>query len=389
MALRDYAGNAPPSTLVAGISNVALAFDIPPADAGSYPTGGANGKFVITIDRGLPSEERLQAASQAGGSFVISGLGDRGLDGTSAVAHSAGATVEHTYASFEAEETNFHINDVAHDHHTQYMRASGTRHDLAARHTFAGLGWTPGAPSNITPDAAAAEGASATPARADHTHGITAAAASAIGTALTEGVSASFARADHGHELGVGSIDAANLFGAGVVDSAALGALSVIAGKIATGGVSATTQVADAIITLAKFANEAPTAFTPVWTASGVAPSIGNGTLAGLRYKLGRLCFWSFRLIGGTTTNFGTGNWEFTIPFSMHPDWQSGVNTFFPALVNMNNSGTEFLGVVRDGSVANQIQIKERVTLNLIGGTSPFAWGNGDFMSCAGAFFTA
>lgn len=389
MARRDYEGNAKPSTLVAGINNTALAFDIPPADASSWPTGGGNGKFFVTIDRGLPSEERLLALAQAGGSFTIQNTGDRGLDGTSAVSHSPGASVEHTFSGIDADEANAHINTTSLDHHTQYMRADGVRHDLAARHTFATIGWTPGAPTVITPDTAAAEGAGSHPARGNHTHGIDTAAAIAIGTALSEGVSTSFARADHGHEIGAGAIDLASMFAAGVIDSNALGAASVIAGKIAAGGVSATNQITDAIISLAKFANEAPTAFTPIWTASGVAPSIGNGTLAGLRYKLGRLCFWSFRLIGGTTTNFGTGNWEFTIPFSMHPDWQSGVNTFFPALVNMNNSGTEFLGVVRDGSVANQIQIKERVTLNLIGGTSPFAWGNGDFMSCAGAFFTA
>lgn len=388
MARRDYAGNATPSTLVSGIANNTLAFDIPGADAGSWPTGGANGKFMVTFDRGLPSEERVLAQSQSGGSFVVQNVGDRGVDGTSAVAHSAGATVEHTYSGIDADEANEHINTPALDHHTQYMLAAGGRHDLAARHTFATLGWTPGAPTTITPDAVSAEGNAVHPARGNHTHGFPTDVPIAVGTSLTEGAGSAFARHDHGHELGVGSIDAANLFGAGVVNDTALAAASVIAGKIAAGGVSATNQITDAIISLAKFANEAPTAFTPTWDASGVAPSIGNGTLAGLRYKLGRLCFFSFRLIGGTTTNFGTGVWEFGIPFAMHPDWQSGVNTFFPALVNMNNSGTEFLGVVRDGTTNVKIGIKERVTLALIGATSPFTWGTGDFMSCAGAFFT-
>jgi microcystin-dependent protein len=222
MALRDYAGNAIPSTLVSGITNVALGFDIPPADATSWPTGGANGKFVVTLDRGLPAEERILVTSQSGGSCTIASLADRGLDGTTAVAHSAGATAEHTYAAFEAEEANAHINSTALDHHTQYMLATGTRHDLAARHTFAGLGWTPGVPTIIAPDDAATEGAGTAPARSDHRHGIVAATPVAIGTTLTEGVSTSFARADHGHELGAGSIDTASFFAAGVVNQAAL-----------------------------------------------------------------------------------------------------------------------------------------------------------------------
>lgn len=266
MALRDYAGNAKPSSLTAGINNTALSFSIPPADAANWPTGGGNGKFFVTLDRGLPSEERILVSSQSGGTFTIASLGDRGVDGTTAVAHSVGAagTVEHTYSSIDAEEANAHINNAALDHHTQYMLASGTRHDLAARHTFAALGWTPGAPTNIAPDDTAAEGTGAHPARGDHRHSITAATPVAIGTALAEGVAANFARSDHVHELGTGSIDTAAFFVAGIVDTAAIGALQVTEPKIADNAVISRIIADGAIDTIGYFS----TALRPVFTGA-------------------------------------------------------------------------------------------------------------------------
>lgn len=79
---------------------------------------------------------------------------------------------------------------------------------------------TASTPTTIVPDATADPGSSGTfAARADHTHGIVAAAAGAIavGDAAAEGVSTSFARADHVHALAApgtpASVGAANSAG--------------------------------------------------------------------------------------------------------------------------------------------------------------------------------
>lgn len=58
------------------------------------------------------------------------------------------------------------------------------------------------------------------------------------------------------------------------------------------------------------------TAYTPVWTATSVNPSLGNGTIVG-RYKLlGKMCTATIEMVAGTTTTFGTGTWAFTVPFT-------------------------------------------------------------------------
>ena len=58
------------------------------------------------------------------------------------------------------------------------------------------------------------------------------------------------------------------------------------------------------------------TSYTPVWSSSGTAPAIGNGTLAG-RYKLvGKTCHVVFGQTMGTTTTFGTGTYGWSLPFT-------------------------------------------------------------------------
>jgi hypothetical protein len=288
MPLLDHAGNAPTTTLATDITNVALTFDL--SASTGFPAGGANGKFWVTFDRGGLNEERILVASRTGVTCTISSLGDRGRDGTAAAGHTAGESIEHTFAGEEAHEYNQHLFDVTQDEHTQYMKTDGTRHDLAARHTFAALGWTPGTPTGVVANQAASQGAGTHPARDTHTHaGPVSGTPVAVGTVLSAGSGTAIALANHVHELGAGSIDLPSFFAAGVVDSAAHGAASVIAGKIAAGGVSATNQVTDGIITLLKFASEASSTYVPASFSDGTFDLGTGGTKYGNFFKLGRI----------------------------------------------------------------------------------------------------
>lgn len=55
--------------------------------------------------------------------------------------------------------------------------------------------------------------------------------------------------------------------------------------------------------------------YTPVWTASGTNPSLGNGTLVGRYQKIGRTVVCHINLTPGSTTTFGTQGYSLTIPF--------------------------------------------------------------------------
>jgi len=54
--------------------------------------------------------------------------------------------------------------------------------------------------------------------------------------------------------------------------------------------------------------------YTPSWTASGTAPSLGNGTLNGSYSRIGNLVSVQLDLTLGSTTTQGTGYWIFSLP---------------------------------------------------------------------------
>jgi hypothetical protein len=55
-------------------------------------------------------------------------------------------------------------------------------------------------------------------------------------------------------------------------------------------------------------------AFTPTWTATGTAPSLGNGIWVTRYIRMNDLVWAYYRLQFGTTTSSGTGQWRFTLP---------------------------------------------------------------------------
>lgn len=66
-------------------------------------------------------------------------------------------------------------------------------------------------------------------------------------------------------------------------------------------------------------ATHAPWAnYTPVWSWTGGAVSLGNGTLTGRWCRIGKLVHFKIYWTAGSTTTFGTGTggWEFTLPIA-------------------------------------------------------------------------
>lgn len=213
MARREYKGAAVQTRLSSNINAAATSFSI--NNAAGWPTGGANGSFIVTLDPGLATEERILVGSRSG--TTLNSV-TRGIDDTSAVDHAAGSdgTVIHSDSAMDNNEANRHINDTTIDEHTQYMRTDGTRHDLTARHSA----------GSVVPTAAPV----------------------AIGTGLAEGAGTSLARSTHVHVVGTGAIDNANMFAAGVVDAAAIGADQVGTSEIAPVSVTSAELANDSVI---------------------------------------------------------------------------------------------------------------------------------------------
>jgi hypothetical protein len=56
------------------------------------------------------------------------------------------------------------------------------------------------------------------------------------------------------------------------------------------------------------------TTYTPTWDATSSSPSIGNGSIVGRYRQVGKTVTFSIVLTVGSTTNVGTGIYEFGLP---------------------------------------------------------------------------
>lgn len=97
--LKDYMGNAVGTTLDGGISSGTTVFAV--VSGTGLPTG-SSGPFVVTIDR-LGTEEKVLVASRSGNTLTVQ---QRGYDGTAAVAHLTGVTLDHCFDAHSAKQAN-------------------------------------------------------------------------------------------------------------------------------------------------------------------------------------------------------------------------------------------------------------------------------------------
>lgn len=69
------------------------------------------------------------------------------------------------------------------------------------------------------------------------------------------------------------------------------------------------------------------TAYVPVWTSTGTAPALGNGSLTGRYFQIGKLVTVWISLVMGSTTTFGSGVYFLSLPVadSGNPAFGSGM----------------------------------------------------------------
>lgn len=82
---------------------------IPVADGSTFPSPSADNPSVIVVDRSTPDEEKILIIGNTGGAFVAQ---ERGYDGTTINAHSAGATVDHVLDATVMQDMNKTVYDT-------------------------------------------------------------------------------------------------------------------------------------------------------------------------------------------------------------------------------------------------------------------------------------
>jgi hypothetical protein len=129
-----------------------------------------------------------------------------------------------------------------------------------------------------------------------------------------------------------------------------------------------------------KYANDLTT-FTPTWTGSVTNPVLGNGTLEGKYMRTGKQCFAKYRMVAGSTTTFGSGDWIFSLPFAAQLD---GINIGVIAGGYSEDNGVagyRIFGAIINTS--NQLRVQAGTTISPYSSTNPFTWGNTDYLQFA------
>lgn len=111
--------------------------------------------------------------------------------------------------------------------------------------------------------------------------------------------------------------------------------------------------------------------YTPVWSSTGTAPAIGNGSITGKYIRIGDLCIGYCAVLMNSTTTYGTGDYIFSLPLSTdEPSDQSLGN----AILVDNGVGQFDAGVLKyDADNIQLVYQNGRIT-----NTNPFTFTTSD-----------
>jgi len=122
--------------------------------------------------------------------------------------------------------------------------------------------------------------------------------------------------------------------------------------------------------------------FSPVWTSSGDAPDIGNGTIVASYTLQDDRVFFTMTLTFGASTDPGTGNWTFTLP-EIPAVRQIGMAQMVEATVNTEGGIVAF-----SGTDPGTFQVfPTEAPSNAVGATVPFTWGTADTLTVTGEYY--
>jgi hypothetical protein len=126
-------------------------------------------------------------------------------------------------------------------------------------------------------------------------------------------------------------------------------------------------------------------AYEVLWTTDGEPqPVLNDGTVTGYYKLIGKTCFVRVKLNCGAATTFGTGAFQFSLPFSASsPD---GIQ--FPCSL-LNNGVSWYTGTV-NGTYSGATN-KSAILINTspapaVSSAAPFVWGNTDSIQFNGTY---
>jgi hypothetical protein len=127
--------------------------------------------------------------------------------------------------------------------------------------------------------------------------------------------------------------------------------------------------------------------YTPVWTADGTQPSLGNGSLTGRHVTQGDMVTFSITFAAGSTTTFGTSNYHFSLPVNATAGekWLANCAVLDTGLQYYTGFAT-IEGDVSAGIIQDMLISSNTVGPTNWGATNPFTFGSGDKAIISGSY---
>lgn len=120
---------------------------------------------------------------------------------------------------------------------------------------------------------------------------------------------------------------------------------------------------------------DAPSSWSPAWTASGTAPVVNNGTLTGSYFQAGKFVVASFALTMGSSTTFGTNLYAMSLPVAAagSTDTQLGgtIQLFDNSTTTTNIAIPVFL-------TSTTIRMRHHGGTGSVSATAPWTWAQND-----------
>lgn len=125
------------------------------------------------------------------------------------------------------------------------------------------------------------------------------------------------------------------------------------------------------------------TAYTPTWSSTGTAPTVGNGTLVGFYELIGKTCRYRIVLTFGSTTNIGSGNYIFSPPFPA----LLGLHGPPHGLAELFDTSTPtFAYYALVPNTTTQVACRAMSNGALLNAALPWTWANGDVIAASGQY---
>ena len=111
--------------------------------------------------------------------------------------------------------------------------------------------------------------------------------------------------------------------------------------------------------------------YTPVWTATVSAPSLGNGTISGLFSINGRLATIYITQVMGSTTSFGSGIYNWSLPFASNYHLTGSA-------FELDNGVAYYTGVTMGGGTTSSLSVISHAGGSNWSNTVPQTWAVSD-----------